>query len=389
MRRYVLVGAGLLLGAVGVALLLPWSRGLVLGVLRHEPFYHSTPSSYWRDLLAEPVDGSRSDTWFARMDDAAKELRAGGARAMPVLAVLIHDPDPRVADRALGVVAWIGSDDHWTGADARSAIPALKELVQESSDGTVSLFAGRLLSRLEPEVRNDVLVWQLNALRKRPADDGFRRLFQDIRPNDGNLIPILAEMLDDARQQKWHADIIHALIRLGGAGKAVPAIARLLRDEDKSIKSAAITALGKSGDSAAASILADALVSEEQVVYRRSIAAALANIGSAAKAATPTLTNALDDADAWVRFLALVALVNADCAPEDAVDVLAEKLTDADGHFLYYAAGALGRLGPRARTAVPALLRASKDASSDFYRQCLAEALKKIDPDAAAKAGMQ
>jgi HEAT repeat protein len=81
--------------------------------------------------------------------------------------------------------------------------------------------------------------------------------------------------------------------------------------------------------------------------------------------------------------------VNADCAQDDATNVLAEKLTDSDGHIQYYAADALGRLGPKARAAIPALLGALNDASSNFIRQHVADALKKIDPDAAAKVGIR
>jgi HEAT repeat protein len=382
MRKRLMVGAGLLLGMVGIALLIPWSRMLVLGVLQHEPFYHSMPSSYWRELLADPLGGARANGWFGETCDASKELQQGGAGAVPVLAVLIHDLDPRVAQGALGVLAWIGDD-------ARPAIPALKELVQASSNGGVSLFAGQILCRLEPECRHEVLTWQLSALRSRPTDEELGLLFRNIRPEDQDLVPILVEMLDDAAQREWHADIVQALTRTGGGARAVPAIARLLRDEDQRTKATAIAALGKVGGKDAASILGEALASEEQVLCRRWIARALSDIGPPAKAAAPTLQKALSDADGTVRFFALVALVNADCAQDDATNVLAEKLTDRDGHIQYYAADALGRLGPKARAAIPALLGALNDASSNFIRQHVADALKKVDPDAAAKVGIR
>jgi HEAT repeat protein len=55
----------------------------------------------------------------------------------------------------------------------------------------------------------------------------------------------------------------------------------------------------------------------------------------------------------------------------------------------YEAIGALIRLGPAAKAAVPALLELVKKDDNWRIRSRATEALKTIDPDAAAKAGLQ
>jgi HEAT repeat protein len=72
------------------------------------------------------------------------------------------------------------------------------------------------------------------------------------------------------------------------------------------------------------------------------------------------------------------------------VPVLIELLRDADPDVGADAAYALARIGPEARAAVPALLDTlrRKDPGGGRLREAAADALGRIDPEAAGNAGV-
>ena len=70
-----------------------------------------------------------------------------------------------------------------------------------------------------------------------------------------------------------------------------------------------------------------------------------------------------------------------------AVGPLIESLKDLNKDILIEATYSLGRLGTNAAAAVPALILLLKD-DDDDVKKAAAEALKKIDPKAAAKTGV-
>ena len=71
---------------------------------------------------------------------------------------------------------------------------------------------------------------------------------------------------------------------------------------------------------------------------------------------------------------------------ERAVPALVEALRDESGYVRRDAAYALGKFGAEAKAVVPALLAARKDRERKV-RKAVDDALKKIDPGAAAKGG--
>jgi hypothetical protein len=70
------------------------------------------------------------------------------------------------------------------------------------------------------------------------------------------------------------------------------------------------------------------------------------------------------------------------------IDEAADALKDKDERVRQGAATSLGRMGEAARAAVPALIDILKDEDKDVRSQA-AGALKKIDPEAARKAGVR
>ena len=111
-------------------------------------------------------------------------------------------------------------------------------------------------------------------------------------------------------------------------------------------------------------------------------ATSLGWIGPDARSAAPALFRATKDTNEWVRNDALCALTKILPDPELAIPVLIAGLDDPLAIARENAANGLGRYGPRAKAAVPALVRTLSTNRSAAY------ALKRIDPDAAAKAGI-
>lgn len=133
-------------------------------------------------------------------------------------------------------------------------------------------------------------------------------------------------------------------------------------------------------------------------IYRRKISTfsqleileALGDIGpSASPAATSVLLDALTNSDAFLRLYAVMAINKIHSEPEVFVPALINALKDSDGHVRYRAAEALTAYGPVAKTAVPALVGLSKSDPDLSVRTHAADALKEIDPEAAARAGVK
>ena len=158
---------------------------------------------------------------------------------------------------------------------------------------------------------------------------------------------------------------------------------------------------------------------DEAAPVRAGAAAALYWIALEAGTAVPALTGALQDRDSRVRWLSGLALARIGPGAWPAVPVLIQVLGDEEARVRAAAFSALGRIGPEAAAglvealqkdksariragaaavlptisdqppgAVPALIGALKDTDAEV-RAAAARALKKIDPQAAKKAGVK
>jgi HEAT repeat protein len=88
----------------------------------------------------------------------------------------------------------------------------------------------------------------------------------------------------------------------------------------------------------------------------------LGSIGGKAKPAVATLVRMLDDAEGQIRVAAIVALqqIGSDEAVPDLIQILEGKGTSTNPDWLAEAAKALGKIGPQAKSAVPALIACLK-----------------------------
>ena len=104
------------------------------------------------------------------------------------------------------------------------------------------------------------------------------------------------------------------------------------------------------------------------------------------EAATPALIKYLKHPSAEVRTFAVETLCNARVQPPEAIGPVADCLKDPARSVRSAAAVGLRGYGSRAKAGVPALTNALQDF---WIRDSVARTLKTIDPDAAAKAGVE
>jgi hypothetical protein len=114
---------------------------------------------------------------------------------------------------------------------------------------------------------------------------------------------------------------------------------------------------------------------------------ALHRIGPEAAEAAPALIDAAKkEKESRVRFKAAMALVEIEPGSKSAVPILIESLKDNNLPWgaKDLAIGALGKIGPDAKDAIPMLIELIREKNRIEASSAL-EALKKIDPEAAAK----
>ena len=113
----------------------------------------------------------------------------------------------------------------------------------------------------------------------------------------------------------------------------------------------------------------------------------LASFGSRAKSAAPALVEALKRQDGVLCEPAAGALLSIEADPQAVIPALIGCMVDDKGHGRSDVVEALAQYGPRAKAAVPILVKLLKDRSSKEIIRAVPRALRRIDPEAAARAG--
>jgi hypothetical protein len=121
-------------------------------------------------------------------------------------------------------------------------------------------------------------------------------------------------------------------------------------------------------------------------VRRAEAAQALGDLGPAAKSALPDLIKALKGTDTAIRAAAISSLGEIHSEPDTVIPLLIPYLED--DNLDVAAANALAEFGSLAKSAVPKLLPLLH-ASDDDDQAAAQQALLKIDPEAAIKAGIK
>jgi HEAT repeat protein len=203
----------------------------------------------------------------------------------------------------------------------------------------------------------------------------------EIHSSPERAVPALAKALRDEEGEVRRA-ASSALTRFGKAG--LPSLLAALKDRNPAVRSAAALVLGQPDceEKAVVKPLLAAL-DDREVEVRQAAAVALEDVALKGSAqvrpldeAIPDLARGLKDPD--IRSEAALALAR---MGGKAVPTLVRALADQDEDVRKAVAGALGSVGPKGRVAVPALIERLKDRSHDV-RTCAVEALGSIGPAA-------
>ena len=360
-----------------------------------------------RESLQDPDRTVRQDA-----AEAVGEIGPDAKLTTPLLVKLLTDKHEAVrneAVRALGII----------GPDAKAAVPSLIAIVKAAQEfGPFRDSVVECIWRIGP-LGVPALVEALKDLEEARVLGMLADSLGRIGPRAQTAVPALLRLLnlpDGALRVK----VAFALWQISQHEAALPALVRSLGDKKNSIRWNAAEALAKIGPPAKSST--DALTKNLEKgdrVERRFAATALGRIGPAARDATGSLALALRDPDPGVRIGAAVALCQiANHAPavtslgdalkskdelerqlaatafseiglaaKRALPALVEALTDRDEIVFVGAAQALGNLGACARSAVPLLIKALTDERTKVS-ETAADSLKRIDRDAATRAGL-
>jgi HEAT repeat protein len=175
-----------------------------------------------------------------------------------------------------------------------------------------------------------------------------------------------------------------AWIRLA---RAQPLIATHLHtaDEYHDMACFGFYALGPKGKEAVPDLMA--LLDETSQEIRVVATTCLGNVGPEATAAVPRLIGFMNHPDRLVRWNTTVTLSRIHMRPELVVPVLATNLSPTNV-ILPTTINALAAFGSAATSTVPVLLTFLNQ-ENDYVREAATNALKAIDPEAAAKAGIK
>jgi hypothetical protein len=144
--------------------------------------------------------------------------------------------------------------------------------------------------------------------------------------------------------------------------------------------------LGPIGKSAVPSLIK--LLKSPYEDVRGTAADGLGDIGPEAKAAVPFLIPFLNNSDYFVRWDATVNLGRIHSLPDLVVPELIKNLIPSNGLRSAITIKTLGEFGKNAKAAVPSLMPFLND-KDQYVRYRTTNALKQIDPEAAAKAGIK
>jgi len=219
-----------------------------------------------------------------------------------------------------------------------------------------------------------------------------------LSPAATEAIPALTDALSDPDEEVIQPVLI-ALDKMGPKAKsALVAILKVLRNNDPTLRCHAVNAIGSIGPEAVAAVpaLIDRL-KDTDVLVRGNSALALGLIRQNSEGTCAALRGTLSDKEHYPRAhaaLALWRITRTTTVIRDLIDI-AEKtkiIADAENQYSMdnqVALQALGEMGAVAKDSVPVLIEQALHSKNTAMREAAGVALKKIDPEAAAKAGIK
>jgi len=290
-------------------------------------------------------------------------IGAAAAPAVPALAALLEDPNTSAhkhyVSEALGKI----------GPAAKAAVPALRRYIQATS-GYDRIWAAEALWLIcKDPTALPVLLEELT----KGGHNNQAYAAAKLGAMGDAARPALPHLINALRNESRGGSPAAAAAALGNLGAiAENAIPQLLANvkEGRAVEAAAL-ALWRIAQHPEAIPALTKLVGDEDHFQRRHAIGVLGEIGPPARSAIPTLSRLVKDDSAWVRKAAAVALGGIGHA--DAVPALVQFLDDPIWCVRSEAAVALGKMGPAAKAAAPALRRLLND---ELVRPRAREALR-------------
>ncbi len=326
--------------------------------------------------------GALCETDGALLTEIQRALRRCGLASLPLLTQALAHHDARVREGAAEVLRDFGPQ-------ARMAVTALTRALSDPSERVRCRAAQALgasggaeteaLRGLERALDDEA------AAVRAAAAEGLGRW----GPGAGSALPLLTTKKLSDRDTGVRVAAARSLWLIDDEGdQVVPVLIDALND--RSVGWQAPFVLGEIGPQARGAIpaLVEALKRERVPHPLRappSVALALGLIGPAA---VPDLIATLHDDKASVRTGAAIALGFIGLPAKDAVPTLITLLKDKELEVREASALSLGAIGTETKEIIPALKELIRD-EDIFVSNAAAAALRKIDPAAAAEAGLE
>jgi HEAT repeat protein len=303
-------------------------------------------------------------------------------KAVPAVVELLKDTNEYVRRQAADALGSIGPP-------AKAAVPNLLTLLKEPTTWTQAsaLTAIKNIGG-DPKKVVPALVTFLKTSRAYPATTAVN-ILEEYGPKAADAVPVLAGLFKDSRATFLYGPAAEALFKINPARakkEAVPVLRTRLKAEPANLAYARALAFIDPTDKEAVKVLGEGLKNTNYYT-RWQAAQAIGMLGPKGKTFTADIKALLKDASPYVRAVAAVALWRITKKADDALTPLLALLKDANSYTRSFAAGQLAEMGAAAKKAVPALRTAYTSADTNV-RTAIGAALKKIDPDAAVKAGV-
>jgi len=312
------------------------------------------------------------------------DLEKKAAPACATLSAMLRDPDGELrwaAANALGEI----------GPASAGALPGLLALLSDK-DANLRATAADALAQIGGEARVPAQAALERALKD--PDLGARRSAARALLELGTQNPEAVQLLAQGKANYWeYANTLAFLVRTGGP-TAGPCVAEGVTHPNQEVRMAASNLLLQVPAEhyrPALGFLIDGLKDGHYFVRAR-CARAILSLTPEAKSAVPGLLQLIKDNmhDDWEgRAYAAVALGTMGVREKTMLSALVEGLEQKSYKNLrLLSARFLGELGTEAGAGVPGLIVAAKDSDAEVARSA-GDALKKVAPDEAAKAGIR
>ena len=343
-KRWPAVGGVLLVtAAVGLLWWSPWEARE-----RPEPVYDGRPLTYW---LNPPPD-FRDGYW------------------------------PNIAQQFLAASASIKADSN--------AVPFLVKAMQQDSWFGARVYRKQVWPNLPGRIKEHLPPPRVgNPWRIR---DSAASKLVDMGPMAKPAIPALirAWKADDSLDVRLTAGCVLANVGKGDS-RVVEVVSAALKDKDVHIRRFAAAVLGDTGQGnrSAIAALTGALKDKDGDVQIAAVAA-LARIGNGNRNVVIALTETLNGGDSKVQIQAALALcdIGEGKSSSNVIIALRRALKDFNPEVRWLSARSLGVIGQGDQAAIAGLTQALNDAVGTV-RESATNALLKLGPEAAAKAGLK